>query len=156
MYLVLTELLRIFLSWNCSFTLEYFGHLSMSKWLKKHVRVTDCLHQEGDSKFLTIYPQEGSINFLCKFDVCMTVHHSYNNVDNQLDATITVYQQFQSAQHVSGDGFAHPQEHWTVFKACGIMHPRCCRPVVWMRWNWRSTVSRLPAGNIVCALYHKL
>ena len=34
-----------------------------------------------------------------------------NNVDNQLDATITVYQQFQSAQHVSGDGVAHPQEH---------------------------------------------
>ena len=26
-----------------------------------------------------------------KFDVCMTVHLRYNNIDNQLDATITVY-----------------------------------------------------------------
>jgi len=25
------------------------------------------------------------------FDVCMTVHHWYNNINNQLDATITVY-----------------------------------------------------------------
>jgi len=27
----------------------------------------------------------------CLFDVCMTVHHCYNNINNQLDATITVY-----------------------------------------------------------------
>jgi hypothetical protein len=33
-----------------------------------------------------------------------------NNVDNQLDATTTVYYQFQSAQYVSGDNYAHPQE----------------------------------------------
>ena len=26
-----------------------------------------------------------------QFDVCMTVHHGYNNINNQLDATITVY-----------------------------------------------------------------
>jgi len=26
-----------------------------------------------------------------KSDVCMTVHHLYNNINNQLDATITVY-----------------------------------------------------------------
>jgi len=31
----------------------------------------------------------------------------------------------QSAQHVSGDNFAHPQEHQTVFTACGIKHRRC-------------------------------
>ena len=29
-----------------------------------------------------------------------------------------------------------------MFTACGIMYPRCCRPV--------------PAGNIVGELYHKL
>jgi len=33
---------------------------------KKYVRVTNYLHEEGDSKFLKIYPQEGSIKFLCK------------------------------------------------------------------------------------------
>ena len=45
------------------------------------------------------------------FDVCMTVYHWYNNINNQLDATITIYWWFQSAKHVSGDNFAHPQEH---------------------------------------------
>ena len=33
-----------------------------------------------------------------------------------------------SAQHVSGVDFFHPQEHYTVFTACGLMHRRCCRP----------------------------
>jgi hypothetical protein len=33
-----------------------------------------------------------------------------NNTDNQLDATKKIYGQFQSAQHVSGDEFAHLQE----------------------------------------------
>jgi hypothetical protein len=39
--------------------------------------------------------------------------------------------EFQSVQHVSGDNFAHHQEHQTVFTACGT-------------------------GSIVGALYHKL
>ena len=34
-----------------------------------------------------------------------------SNIDNQLDATITVYWQFQSAQHVSGDDPAYLQQH---------------------------------------------
>jgi hypothetical protein len=33
-----------------------------------------------------------------------------DNIDNELDATITVDWQFQSSQHVSGDDFAHLQE----------------------------------------------
>ena len=40
-----------------------------------------------------------------------------------------------------------------MFTACGIMHPRCCRPVAWMR---RNSATRLTAGNIVGVLYHKL
>ena len=35
-----------------------------------------------------------------------------NNIDNRLDATITVYEQFQLAQHVSGDDFAHIQKQY--------------------------------------------
>jgi hypothetical protein len=49
-----------------------------------------------------------------KFDVCVTVHHWYNNTNSQLDATIVVLLKFQSALHVSGDNFAHPQERYTV------------------------------------------
>jgi hypothetical protein len=37
---------------------------------------------------------------------------------------------FQSALHVSGVNYAHPQEHLTVFTAFGIMHRRCCRPAI--------------------------
>jgi len=39
-------------------------------------------------------------------------------------------QRVKSAEHVSGDNFAHPQEHWTVFTACGIKHRRCCLQAV--------------------------
>ena len=41
----------------------------------------------------------------------------------------------QSALHVSGDVFAHHQEHLTVFKASDIDHVCCCRPVSWKRWE---------------------
>ena len=41
----------------------------------------------------------------------------------------------QSALHVSGDVFAHRQEHLTVFTASDIVHLCCCRPVSWTRWN---------------------
>ena len=51
----------------------------------------------------------------------------YNNINSQLNVKITIfYLQLQPAEHVSGDIFAHPQEHWTVFTVCGIKHRRCC------------------------------
>ena len=42
---------------------------------------------------------------------------------------------YRSALHVSGDVFAHHQEHLTVFTASDIVHRYCCRLVSWMRWN---------------------
>ena len=30
-------------------------------------------------------------NIVSSFDICVTVHHCYSNINNQLDATITVY-----------------------------------------------------------------
>jgi hypothetical protein len=33
----------------------------------------------------------------------------------------------QSVLHVSGDVFAHHQEHLTVFTVFGSIHPSCCR-----------------------------
>jgi hypothetical protein len=38
----------------------------------------------------------------------------------------------KSALHVSGDIFAHHQEHLTVFTVSGSVHPSCCRLVAWM------------------------
>jgi len=61
----------------------------------------------------------------------------WNNINSQLDATITNVVD-NSAQHVSGDNLAHPQEHKNVFTACGIMHRRCCLLVTNMS----------PAGSI--------
>ena len=40
-----------------------------------------------------------------------------------------------------------------MFTACGIMRSLCCRPVAWKQ---RNSASKLPAGNIVGALYHML
>jgi hypothetical protein len=37
-----------------------------------------------------------------------------------------------SALHVSGDVFAHHQEHLTVFTVSGSIHPSCYRLVSWM------------------------
>ena len=41
----------------------------------------------------------------------------------------------QSVPHVSGNVFAHHQEHLTVSTASDIVHLCCCRPVSWTRWN---------------------
>ena len=41
----------------------------------------------------------------------------------------------QSALHVSGDVFAHHQEHLTVFTASDIVHLCCFRPVSWTKRN---------------------
>ena len=46
-------------------------------------------------------------------------------IDNQQDATILIYL-LQSALHVSGDVFAHHQEHITVTTASGNVHRWCC------------------------------
>jgi len=60
-----------------------------------------------------------------------------NDVYNQQDATtFSFINLFNSAQHVSGEKFVHPQEHFlTVYTAFGTMHCLCCRGVPRLRWN---------------------
>ena len=55
----------------------------------------------------------------------------YNDINNQQDATtFSFIYLFKSALHVSGNKFAHPQEHFlTVYTDFGTMHQHCCRPV---------------------------
>ena len=74
----------------------------------------------------------------------------YYDVSNQRDATtFSFINLFNSALHVSGDKFTHPQEHFlTVCTALGIMHRHCCQLVS------RSTVA--PFSGSVGALYQKL
>ena len=56
-----------------------------------------------------------------------------NGVNNQQDATtFSFINLIKSAQHASGDKFAHPQEHLLtagVYTTFGIMHRHCCRPL---------------------------
>ena len=54
----------------------------------------------------------------------------YNDVNNHQEATtFTFINLFKLALHVSGDKFAHSQEHfWTVYTAFGTIHRHCCRP----------------------------
>ena len=56
-------------------------------------------------------------------------------VNNQQDALYRLIYYSKSALHVSGDVFAHHQEHLTVFTVSGSVHPSCCRLVSWMSWN---------------------
>jgi hypothetical protein len=46
---------------------------------------------------------------------------------NQQEALYGLIYHSKSALHVSGDVFAHHQEHLTVFTVSGIVHPSCCR-----------------------------
>ena len=52
----------------------------------------------------------------------------YNDVNNQQDATtFSFIILFNSALHVSGDKFAHPQERFlTLCTAFGTVHRHCC------------------------------
>jgi len=63
--------------------------------------------------------------------------YKLNDVNNQQDATtFSFINLFNSILHVSGDKFAHPQEHFlTVYTAFGTMHRHCCRPLPRLRWN---------------------
>jgi hypothetical protein len=46
---------------------------------------------------------------------------------NQQDALYRLICYSKSALRVSGDVFAHHQEHLTVFTVSGSVHPSCCR-----------------------------
>jgi hypothetical protein len=50
-----------------------------------------------------------------------------NYVNNQQDALYKLIYYSKSAVRVSGDNFAHHQEHLTVFTVSGSVHPSCRR-----------------------------
>ena len=72
----------------------------------------------------------------CHFDVCLTVHHRYNKVENQLDAAITILLDFKTDHHVSGNSLPIIRSVRLWFTACGLPSSDCCRSEV------RSTAAR--------------
>ena len=61
-----------------------------------------------------------------------------------------------SALHVSGDVFAHHQEHLTVFTASGNIHQCRCWLMSRMSWNSISNSSMTPAGSDYRLIYYSL
>jgi len=53
----------------------------------------------------------------------------YNYANNQQDALYRLIYCSKSALHVSGDVFAHHQEHTTIFTVSCSVHPSFCRLV---------------------------
>ena len=52
-----------------------------------------------------------------------------------------------SALPVSGDVFAHHQEHLTVFTVFGSIHPSYCQLMSWMSFNSSMTSARSNLGE---------
>jgi hypothetical protein len=62
-------------------------------------------------------------------------YYTFNYENNQQDALYRLIYYSMSALHVSGDVFAHHQEHLTVFTVSGSVHPRCCQLMSRMSWK---------------------
>ena len=68
---------------------------------------------------------------------CSWIRASWYNYENtQQGALYRLMYYSKSALHVSGDVFAHHQEHLTVFTVSGSVHPSYCRLVSWMCWKF--------------------
>jgi hypothetical protein len=113
-----------------------------------------CVKTQYMSIFITVLLNEQSDNFRIYIHVVLWPKYSqptwrswnraswYNCVNNQQDALYRLIYYSKSALHVSGDVFAHHQEHLTVFTVSGNVHPWCCRMVSWMSLNAISTHPR--------------
>jgi hypothetical protein len=99
-------------------------------------------HDEGDSRFFAILlmrlktqpPTEVLISdkpFHTESKVYATVWHIITKVTNKMQLYRLIYYSY-SAVHVSGEVFAHHQEHLTVFTESGNIHSSRCRLVSWM------------------------
>jgi hypothetical protein len=63
--------------------------------------------------------------------------------NNQQDVLYRLIYYSKSPLHVSGNVFAHHQEHLNVFRISGNIRPSSCRLVLWMIFN----SSKTPAGS---------
>jgi len=77
-----------------------------------------------------------------ELDIHESVHRvTTMKITNKMQLRRLIYYS-NSAVHVSGDVFAHHQEHLTVFTVSGSVHPSCCLLVSRMSWNWNMQIVR--------------
>jgi hypothetical protein len=78
-------------------------------------------------------------NFIPTIWLALKTITMLNYENHQQDAPslyrLIYYEYSKSALHVSGNVFAHNQEHLTVFTVSGSVHPSCCRLLSRMSWN---------------------
>jgi hypothetical protein len=66
------------------------------------------------------------------------LYNTTMKITNKIRFGVLIYYS-KSALHVSGDVFAHHQEHLTLFTVSGSVQPSCCRLVSRMSSNDVST-----------------
>jgi len=86
-----------------------------------------ALHVLGDvfahhQEHLTVLTVSGSVHPSCCRSWIRASWYNYEN--NQQDALYRLIYYSKSALHVSGDVFAHHQEHLTVFTVSGSVYPQ--------------------------------
>ena len=76
-----------------------------------------------------------------KFDVCVTVRHWYNNINNKLDATIMAFINNPNQLNMFR-AMISPILRSTrlCLQACDIMHRRCWLLVTRMRWSQEGSI----------------
>jgi len=102
--------------------------------------ITFCEEQTSWSSALRNFHQSPVTSPLLGTNTFLT---NYKN--NQQDALYRLIYYSRSALHVSGDVFAHNQEHFTVFTVSGSIHTSCCRLVYTSRqqlgWTLPDTLN---------------
>ena len=66
---------------------------------------------------------------------------------NKMQLCRLIYFSFSSL-HVSGDVFAHHQDHLTVFTVSGSIHPSCCR----LAATWVNTTRYCKYSQVILVM----
>jgi len=92
-----------------------------------------AVHVSGDvfahhQEHLTVFTVSGSVHpTCCRLPAPDDGTLYYYHKNNEQVALYRLIYYSKSALHVSGDVFAHHQEHLTVFTVSGNVHSSCCR-----------------------------
>ena len=101
--------------------------------IKIHIQLLIC---SSNSTFVVHSQYYESADKTVFYKNTFDVHESMNHdiiakITNKMQLYRLIYYS-KSALHVSGDVFAHHQEHLTIFTVSGSIHPSCCQLVSWM------------------------
>ena len=130
---------------------KYYVIFTLPNLLHSAVKGSDCPQQIYYKTPINFFftGKNKQFRHSSKFYVHKSMHRDIiMKITNKMQLYSLIYFYFSlSTLHVSGDVFAHHQEHVTVFTVSGSIHPGCCRLVSWMIWNSSFNSSKTPAGR---------